>query len=296
MNRTILLYTCKHLGDYAVLTNTVYNLKQAYPEHDYQIDYRGYIGYSDLFLNNPLVCTHGRYPEWKLYTNYGGRHYESSGEWGAYANGFHRMAQISFTALYGEKKVHPMLKKTPDFYILPEEYENYKIPYENYCIVNNNYQTSADVKGYPYFQQVIDQCKDMQFLQIGGDHRDISATLHGAIDLRGKTTVRQLLLLASKAKCILSGPSGIIHLGAPFTNVKKIVIIGAREPTTLWQDYENTTILTSSCGQWGGSRGCMAMHFRSDMCTKYIQKDGRQFPHCMAAIDPDRIVEELCKV
>lgn len=292
---TIVLSTWKHLGDYTTVTNVLYNLHRAHPEYEYVIDYNGHKNYRDLFQNNPFVSDTQHYPAWNLFTHYGGRRHEAAGTYGGYSKGFHSTTLSALKSHLGDSADYPMLKTTPDFYIDPEEYERYTIPYDNYCILNANTQTCADVKAYPYYEQVVDLCKDIQFLQIGGEARDIAAPpIKGAIDLRGKTTVRQLILLASKAKYILSGPSGIVHIGAAFPQCKKIVIIGAREPVALW-DYENTVALSSGCINWGNTCGCMNMHFGPGRCAYYNTINGKLYPRCMCAISPDRVIAELCR-
>lgn len=290
------MYTYKHLGDYTALTNALYNAKQAYPEYEFCVDFRGYTQYSDLFLNNPLVSQRSDLPNWDMHVHYGTRSEEIHGSNGNFLEGFHSIALKSFGYLHNYPCEYPMIKKTPDFYILPDEYDKYPIPYKDYCILNANCQTSSDVKGYPYWQEVVDMCPDIQFLQIGGDPRDITTKIKNTVDLRGKTTVRQLLLLASRAKYILSGPSGIVHIGQAFPDVHKFVVIGARESENLWK-YENTTVFGSSCESYGGCTGCMKRHFGPGQCDKYCVSDTNQkFAQCMSNISPEQIAEELHKV
>ena len=231
-----------------------------------------------------------RYPA-KLFYEY--RPDPTEATYGNYMQGFNKTMERSLTALYKVPVHIPMDTLTAEFFIRPEEYEEYPIPYENYCLLNAYAMSSADVKGYPFYQDVVDMCPDIQFICFGGDYRDIKAfPIRGAVDLRGKTTTRQLVLLASKAKYILSGPSGIIHVGSAFPDVKKIVLIGAREPLGFW-DYPNTVAISSTCGAFGGAHGCMHHHFRSGQCDKYCIQEGLRYAQCMSSIAPETVAKEL---
>ena len=298
MNKHIILSAPRHLGDYTALTNTLFNLHSAFPEHTYSVDLRGCGSFGDLFLNNPFLTQKQDNNSWGILLHYeSGRVDESKGTHGCYTKGFHKMAERSMSVLYQDTIRFPMVKITADFYIDPTEYEQYDIPYKDYCLLNANAQVCADTKGYPYWQEVVDLCPDIQFLQMGGDWKDIpEPPLKGVVDLRGKTTVRQLILLASKAKYILSGPSGIVHIGSAFPDVKKVVLTGARDPATFYT-YPNTVPVYTRCGSFGYKTGCISMHFGQSgawTCNKYCTEGPRTYANCMCSIAPEQIVESMC--
>jgi FkbM family methyltransferase len=81
---------------------------------------------------------------------------------------------------------------------------------------------------------------EVQFVQTGwwGDQHP---RLEGAIDLRGKTSVRDLILLVYHAQGVLCGVTSLMHLAAAVPTIGKghrgaVIIAGAREPRS-WEAY-----------------------------------------------------------
>lgn len=87
------------------------------------------------------------------------------------------------------------------------------------------------------YQQVVDHFQgEIQFVQIGEDHHH-HPPIHGVVDLRGKTTLRQLVRLMYHAQGAVSGVSLLMHLAAavevkPGTPLNRpcVVVAGGREP------------------------------------------------------------------
>ncbi len=87
------------------------------------------------------------------------------------------------------------------------------------------------------YQQVIDNFRGrIQFVQVGEDHHHHPA-LDGVIDLRGQTTLRQLVRLMYHAEGAISAVSLLMHLAAAVEvkpgmplNRPCVVVAGGREP------------------------------------------------------------------
>ena len=87
------------------------------------------------------------------------------------------------------------------------------------------------------YQQVIDHFRGrIQFVQVGEDHHHHPA-LDGVIDLRGQTTLRQLVRLMYHAEGAISAVSLLMHLAAAVEvkpgmplNRPCVVVAGGREP------------------------------------------------------------------
>jgi ADP-heptose:LPS heptosyltransferase len=113
------------------------------------------------------------------------------------------------------------------------------------------------------YQAVVDHFRGkIQFVQVGqpGHHHP---KLHGVIDLRGKTNLRQLVRLIYHAQGVLSPVTALMHLAAavesrPGRPERRpcVVIAGAREPAH-WEAYpDHQFIHTNGSVRCGGISGC----------------------------------------
>lgn len=93
------------------------------------------------------------------------------------------------------------------------------------------------------YQKVIDHFQGrIQFVQVG-DARHYHPKLRGVIDLRGQTTVRQLIRLMHHAQGVFCGVTGLMHLAAAVPTRRGgpalrpcVVVAGGREPPH-WESY-----------------------------------------------------------
>ena len=176
--------------------------------------------------------------------------------------------------------------------------------YKGCVLLNTNCQQRSSTKGYPYWDAVAKALVDngeMVVLMGGAEDRDIKdgAEFAHCIDLRGQTSIRQLMALATVASCVISPASGIVHISAAY-DTPCVVVVGAREPTGL-TEYPYTTHVTTECNGrhlYGPKRGCM--HFCADAtmasCEKAVEINGRWYPQCMAEIPPEAVVDRFHKV
>ena len=112
------------------------------------------------------------------------------------------------------------------------------------------------------FQAVVDHFKDrIQFVQVGskGHHHP---RLNGVIDLRGETSIRQLIRLVYHSDGALCGVTALMHLAAavPLKNLERlfrpcVVVAGAREPAH-WESYPDHQFIQNvgalKCALQGG--------------------------------------------
>ena len=186
----------------------------------------------------------------------------------------------------------------------PSECAVWAEQYKGCILVNSNCQKRSSTKGYPYWNLV---CKrllergEKVVLMGGSDDRDIEDgnDFSGCIDLRGKTSIRELMALATVSACVVSPASGIVHISAAY-DTPCVVVIGAREASGL-TDYPFTRRLTNFClgrKEYGVTRGCM--HFQADetmkSCEKAVEIDGRWYPECMSRISPDEVIQNVFEI
>ena len=112
------------------------------------------------------------------------------------------------------------------------------------------------------YQAVVDHFAGrIQFVQVGAT-KHFHPRLRGAVDLRGKTSVRQLVNLVHHAQGVLCGVTGLMHLAAAVPTKSKdsplrpcVVVAGGREPAH-WEAYSHHqfihTIGSLSCCAHGG--------------------------------------------
>lgn len=157
------------------------------------------------------------------------------------------------------------------------------------------------------FQQVVDALRDrVQFVQVGasGHHHP---KLEGAIDLRGKTDLRQLIRLLYHSQGALCGVTALMHLSAavPSKDTSRlfrpcVVVAGAREPAH-WESYPDHQFIQNV-----GALPCAA----KGACWKdrvYPLGDGDErdaedrlcsnvvgnLPKCMDMITADEVVRRI---
>jgi ADP-heptose:LPS heptosyltransferase len=114
-----------------------------------------------------------------------------------------------------------------------------------YWIIGAGGKFDLTIKWWSYrrYQQVVDHFRDrVLFVQVG-DLGNYHPPLRGVLDLRGKTSLRQLVLLMRHAAGVVCGVTSLMHLAAavdPRPDQPSlrpcVVIAGGREPAH-WEAY-----------------------------------------------------------
>jgi ADP-heptose:LPS heptosyltransferase len=157
------------------------------------------------------------------------------------------------------------------------------------------------------YQQVVDHLRDrIEFVQVGEAHHH-HPPLRGTIDLRGQTTLRQLVRLVYHAEGVLSPVSLLMHLaaavetkpGAP-TNRPCVVIAGGREAPH-WTAYPHHqfihTVGALRCCENGGCWKSRTLPLGDgdpkdrpeELCVDVV---GR-LPRCMDMITADEVIRRI---
>ncbi|NOY00638.1 MAG: glycosyltransferase family 9 protein [Verrucomicrobia bacterium] len=153
------------------------------------------------------------------------------------------------------------------------------------------------------YQAVVNHFKEkILFVQVGEKGHNHSP-LEGVLDLRGKTTIRQLLKLVYHAQGVLSPVTFLMHLAAavetkPGTPACRpcVVVAGGREPVH-WEAYPHHQFLHTqgalSCCQIGGCWRSRTLPLGDgdpkdkpqNRCVDVIG----DLPHCMDMITPKKV-------
>ncbi len=190
----------------------------------------------------------------------------------------------------------PVVTRIPKVYMeLPSE----RLIDKPYVLINTGWQGSAETKKWArsYWLQLLDSCPDLTFVQFG-QKRNHATPLPGAINMIDKTSIQDLARLVRDAACVISPPSGVIHLAAAF-GTPFISLAGGREPASL-VNYPGGVVL-SSCGQLECCQkgGCHRNHFTGEKCcADPVQCPGDTIPtgKCMTLITPEEVKQNLVKI
>lgn len=157
------------------------------------------------------------------------------------------------------------------------------------------------------YQQVVEHFRGkVQFVQVGqcGDHHP---RLDGVIDLRGRTTLRELLRLVYHSQGVLCPVTGLMHLAAAVEtrpdrpkNRPCVVVAGGREPAH-WEAYPGHQFIHTSgalrcCGRvacWRDRavrlRDGVSQDRRNSLCSNAVNA----LPACMALITPAEVIRRI---
>lgn len=284
--RRILLTTNNHLGDSVALTAALHDAKKAFP--DFQFDYDG--KYGDVFKGNPDITHFDRRSDCiRMDVRY--THYFSirKAEGGNLCEAASKTLARHLETLTGKR--YNSFHSTPYIHLsIDEKMIDFGIR-KPYCVLNTNSQDRSEVKAYPHYQRMIDilLAKGITPVLIGGDRgRDITEELRGCVDLRLKTTQRELFSLVYQCELVISPSSGVIHIGAAFGK-RMICIIGARESPVITR-YPDCVPLTAKCRKgFNECHACMRFYLHGDhkACEDVVEINGKPYARCMSDVSPE---------
>ena len=281
----ILFYTHNHLGDTLLSTALIRDLKKQFQDieigfqSNYQAVFDGNPNISEF--DNPDVSVKLEYTPFSQRTADGGNLFEG------WRKHFEIMARIKVN--YGPEEI--------DLYY--KEYEKERLFDQDYIVINAGNQSCSEIKSYPFWQEIVNKLKrDFTIIQIGGsEKRDRHIPIDGAVNLIGKTTIRDLMRLVRDAKAVISPPSAVSVLATQkdFHGVNAI-INGTREPDLL-TGYKNSIHFGNvCCKNYNKKSGCMKFYINNPLtmksCFNVKEINGKQYPLCMC-VDPDEIANKV---
>jgi ADP-heptose:LPS heptosyltransferase len=157
-----------------------------------------------------------------------------------------------------------------------------------YWVINAGVKGDFTLKQYPYYQEVVDLLRgEIQFVQVGHDSHS-HPPLHGVLDMRGRTNLRQLFRLSQKAEgAVCTVSLQMVVMGA-FRN-RCVVVAGGREGVR-WQLIPGHRYLeTIGCLPCCEFDGCWKSKVPD--CLNWIPDEGTS--KCMQMIRPERVAAEV---
>jgi len=157
------------------------------------------------------------------------------------------------------------------------------------------------------YQEVVDHFRGrIQFVQVGqvGHYHP---RLEGVMDLRGRTSLRQLILLIHNADGVLCGVTALMHLAAAVPRPSNrrglrpcVVIAGGREPPH-WEAYPGHQFLHTvgalECcrddGCWKARTRTLGDGARGDEPDNLCVNVAGSLPRCMDLITPEVVIGRI---
>jgi ADP-heptose:LPS heptosyltransferase len=157
------------------------------------------------------------------------------------------------------------------------------------------------------YQAVVDHFRGrIQFVQVGGDGHH-HPKLRGVIDLRGQTSLRELIRLVYHSQGVLCSVTALMHLAAAVetkrgqpANRPCVVVAGGREPAH-WEAYlDHQFIHTNGALRCCANGGCWKD--RTARLRDGDERDGRdhlcvdvvnRLPRCMDLITPAEVIRRI---
>lgn len=286
--------THPHVGDNIICTGAVRNVCREYEDMRFVAcgevtkNNMDYIGENDCFRAGCKITDIGK-------ITYGSLDDEQHGRWGNVVEGFTR----SLCQLLGIEQV-PIRVRNPILNLTESEFER-GFKWRDCILLNANCQTCSISKGYPYWQEVVNGLKGERIIQVGGDeNRDISPNLKGVEDMRGKTSIRQLMVMVRHCKLVISPPSCISNIAGAFHH-PQVILNASREPDVLL-DYDNAVHVSHVCEcGWGVQTGCISCRVGGGRrsCWRPRRVDGIDWCQCQEETPPETIIRAaqsiICK-
>jgi ADP-heptose:LPS heptosyltransferase len=156
------------------------------------------------------------------------------------------------------------------------------------------------------YQQVVDHFRGkIQFVQVGELH-DHHPPLHGVIDLRGKTDLRQLVRLVYHSQGVLCGVTCLAHLAAAVERADSgehdrpcVVVAGSREPPQ-WEAYPGQQFIhnigmlpCSGGGCWRSRVKPLGDGNELDAPVNICKDVVRDLPRCMDMITAADVIRRI---
>ena len=282
-------------GDCWCLTRLVRDWAEQFPGDSLSVD----VPCPDIFRGNPYYTPFDHKPGEELFFHF------ASGPGNQYYGNF-RKSDTMVGAIYDYMRKHTgrnvrEVCTAPEIYLTDEE-KRYSLipPGKPVCVMNAGWKADIPVKywGWEKYASVVEEMRDsVTFVQVGANRNgmDFHKPIPGAVDLIGKTTLRELAQLVYHADFVLTGISQLHHLAGIQCYKPRhcITVAGAREP----ENWANCHSREGVTWHWITSRNefkkCVPKlpGFHDGATCWESDCNDRRSPACMDAISPERIIE-----
>lgn len=308
--RSIYIEQGQSPGDIIMLTAAVRDIKAAYPSMRINVETTA----MDIWANNPRLDRSLRREEADavVYAEYPDINRSNSGLY-HFGHAFrHYLARTlglnvpQTTSVRGEVFVNQ-----DEAEAFAPRLKDWGLPEKGFWLVDAGVKSDYTAKGWELerWQAVVDQTADaVKWIQVGAAEHNHPA-LRNVVDLRGKTSIRDFILLMHRAGGVITPVSFPMHLAAavpmfgepPNRRRPCIVLAGGREPPS-WVAYnEHQYVHTCGCLPCCDNGGCWRSRVEPlgdgdekdrNLCYWRVKSSvtGRPLQKCMDMIFPEQIV------
>jgi ADP-heptose:LPS heptosyltransferase len=172
-----------------------------------------------------------------------------------------------------------------------------------FWIVNAGVKSDYPLKGWPieHFQRVVDGTRGViRWVQIGSiEKKHTHPDLAGVLDLRGKTSHRELIRLVWHCQGALGPPTYLQHLAAAWEK-PYLCLLGSREPVA-WVTYPKQHVFHSvgllPCCTGGACwKGRVVPGDGGTLCERPVLGLQRPAGECLAMIQPEEVLGVLERI
>lgn len=293
------------LGDIVLLTAAVRDLHGNWPGR-YRTDVR--TGFPELWAHNPHLTSLADYDPSVRVLDCAMPLVEESDAAGRHAiHGFLEClstrlgVRLDLSAFHGDIHLSPVERNAPS---LVAERTGQEVPY---WLVNAGGKYDCTIKWWDpaRYQRVVDHFQGrLQFVQVGRlEHWH--APLRGVVDLRGRTTGRELVRLVHHAEGVVCGVTALMHLAAAVprptgrTGTRPCVVIAGGREAPSWEAYPGHQFIhTMGALPCCASGGCWRSRTRplgdGEAADKRLCVDVRgELPACMDLITADEVIRRI---
>lgn len=289
MPKFYVVNTYGHFGDHIVFTGAARNIIAKHPDIKFIIpdnQFHDIFLYNDDFINYP-----NRNGIKSAISNYLSLYNEQHAIDGNIVEAFTK----SLCKNMGIETV-PIITRVPILNLSKEEAEESN-QFNGFWLLNANYQTVSISKGYPHWQEVVDELvgKGIKIIQVGNnDRKNITTNLNNVIDIRGQTSIRKLMVMVAGCDGVISPPSCISNIAGAF-GTPSVIVNGGREPDKT-TEYPNSIHISNHfdfCG-WGKDSGCVCLALNGIRKCRHTRKiNSKYYCRCMCETKPESIVEAV---
>jgi ADP-heptose:LPS heptosyltransferase len=295
------------LGDIVLLTAAVRDLQLHFPD-SYRVDVR--TCFPDLWSHNPYLTPLGEYdPEVKVVDCVLPLINQSRSAACHAIHGFidflnrYLGASMKPTAFHGD--IHLSRREKAGSSPI-QELTGADLPFWLIC-AGGKYDCTIKWWDVQRYQEVVDHFRGcVQFVQVG-DPAHYHPKLSGVIDLRGRTSIRELIRLVHHAEGVLCGVTGLMHLAAAvpvrrgrYPERPCVVVAGGRE-SPHWEAYPGHqfihTVGALPCCARGGCWKARTIPLgdgdERDNPERLCVDVRRGLPRCMDMISTSEVVRRM---
>lgn len=299
-------------GDVVVMTALVRDIHRTYPE--FAIDVQ--TSAMDVWKHNPYLTPLRKGRQRRkdvvyMKLDYGIGIREQSHDTVHFIQYFHR----DFKKKTGMDV--PLTHPCPDLHLSPEEKSNKPVSGDYWLVISGGKSDfTTKVWHQDNFQRVVTELKPhgIRFVQVGSaDNGHWHPRLDGALDLIGKTNLRDLFQLIYHSKGVLCGITMAMHVAAALD--RPCVCLGGGREAWWWEAYVNEnrgfsklangkvpvphrylhTIGQLDCCKYHGcwKNKVVPMGKDTNLCKMPVHRPKQPVPKCMDMITPEHVMEAI---